>query len=199
MNDNRRAKLQRVLAKRQPDLTVLLENVEDPHNIAAVLRTCDSVGVQEIYVVDTKETSTSAVGYRSSAGSYKWLPVHRFSSLQACLAVMLPRYPLLLATHMSPRSSGLYEVALTQPLAIAFGNEYHGCSPELVAAAHGTLHIPQVGMVQSLNISVACAVVLYEAFRQKKAAGHYDAPRLSDTEQKEWMLRWGDYALSQQP
>lgn len=194
MNEKRRQIINKVLAHRQPDLTLILENIEDPHNVAAILRSADSVGLTEIFVVDTRGLMPSKpFGYRSSSGSIKWVSMHFFEDLAQCLQQVRLKYSLIWATHLSPRSLPLYETNLAQPAAIAFGNEYHGCSPDLIAASDGCLHIPQVGMAKSLNVSVACAVVLYEAFRQKNMAGHYNQPRLSSSEINRFKADWGDY------
>lgn len=199
MNDRRRNIVNKVLEARQPDITLILEDVEDPHNVAAILRSADSVGLTEIFVVDTQgKMPSKPFGYRSSSGSIKWVAMHFFDDLDRCLQQVRQKYPLILATHLSPRSLPLYQTNLAQPVAIALGNEYRGCSPRLVAASDGTLHIPQVGMAKSLNVSVACAVVLYEAYRQKKEAGHYDKPRLQPDEMSRLKAAWGDYEAIKQ-
>ncbi|MCU0373982.1 MAG: RNA methyltransferase [Chitinophagaceae bacterium] len=199
MNERRRSIVKKVLEARQPDITLILEDVEDPHNVAAILRSADSVGITEIFVVDTQgKMPAKPFGYRSSSGSIKWVTMHFFEELAQCLQKVRQKYPLILATHLSPRSLPLYQTNLAQPVAIAFGNEYRGCSAELLAASNGTLHIPQVGMAKSLNVSVACAVVLYEAYRQKLLAGHYNNPRLHPEEINRYKALWGDYEAIKQ-
>ena len=174
MTPARHEKLTRVLAKRQADLTLVLENVFDPHNISAVMRTCDAVGVQEIFILNTKIPRHKKFGARSSSSAAKWLTVHQFDDAEACFSEIKRRYERILTTHLGESSVGLYKIDLTQPTALVFGNEHSGVSDEIRALADGNFLIPQVGIIQSLNISVACAVTLYEAFRQKEQAGHYD-------------------------
>jgi tRNA (guanosine-2'-O-)-methyltransferase len=151
-----------------------MENVQDPHNISAVMRTCDAVGIQDLYVLTTRIPRHEKFGVKSSSSAAKWLTVHAYDDLEACLKAVRERYGKLYCTHLGMEARDLYEMDFTQSMALVFGNEHSGVSPEMVAACDGNFLIPQVGMIRSLNISVACAVTVYEAYRQKKAAGHYD-------------------------
>jgi tRNA (guanosine-2'-O-)-methyltransferase len=166
-------KLQAVLQRRQFDLTIVLENVFDPHNISAVMRTCDAVGVQELYILNTKIPRHKKWGARSSSSAAKWLTVHQFDDTDQCFDSIRSRGLKILTTHLDTQAVPLYAVDFTRPLALVFGNEHSGVSDEIRVKADGNFVIPQVGIIQSLNISVACAVTLYEAFRQKEKAGHY--------------------------
>lgn len=193
MTPERRDKLITVLSKRQPDLTVLLENVFDPHNISAVMRTCDAVGIQEVYILNTKIPRHKKWGARSSSSAAKWLTVHQFENAAECFSSLRKRYSKILTTHLSSDAVGLYQIDMTQPIALVFGNEHSGVSDEIRALADGNFIIPQVGIIQSLNISVACAVTLYEAFRQKNNAGHYNRNDMDHVMKqgllKEWELK----------
>lgn len=173
MTPERRDRLLQVLSKRQPDLAVVLENVFDPHNISAVMRTCDAVGIQDVYILNTKIPRHKKWGARSSSSAAKWLTVHQFENADDCFALLRQRYSTILTTHLSTDAVSLYEINFTRPVALVFGNEHSGVSEEIRQKADGNFIIPQVGIIQSLNISVACAVSLYEAFRQKNNAGHY--------------------------
>lgn len=191
MTPEREAKLRAVLAKRQPDLTVVLENVFDPHNISAVMRSCEAVGIQEIYVLNTKIPRHKKWGSRSSSSAAKWLTIHQFSDAAECYAVLRKKYKKILTTHLSTDAVGLYQVDFTEPIALVFGNEHAGVSDEFRALADGNFIIPQVGIIQSLNISVACAVTIYEAYRQKAAAGHYESVRLPGEVYEGLFREWG--------
>jgi tRNA (guanosine-2'-O-)-methyltransferase len=193
MNPERNEKLTAVLNHRQPDLTVILENVFDPHNIAAVMRTCDAVGIQEIFVISTKIPVRKRWGSKSSSGAIKWLTVHQFANVDECIAEVRKRYSKIYTTHLATNSVGLYELNLTEPVALVFGNERTGCSDEIIAHADGNFIIPQVGVIQSLNISVACAVTIYEAYRQKKAAGHYESSRIPIEQRAALLKEWAMY------
>lgn len=190
MTPERHDKLTRVLTNRQADITVVLENVFDPHNVSAVMRTCDAVGVQDIYILNTKIPRHKKWGFRSSSSAAKWLSVHQFENAEECFSSLRKRYSKILTTHLSSDAVGLYEINMTEPLALVFGNEHSGVSEEIRALADGNFIIPQVGIIRSLNISVACAVTLYEAFRQKKNAGHYNRQSLDVVRYEEIFKEW---------
>lgn len=190
MTPERKNRLTYVLDHRQHDLTVVLENVFDPHNISAVMRTCDAVGVQDIFVVNTRIPLHKKWGPRSSSSADKWLTVHQFDDLEACFKVLRQRYQKIYTTHLSSDAVGLHEMDLTRSTALVFGNEHSGVSEECRALADGNFIIPQVGIIQSLNISVACAITLYEAFRQKHIAGHYAHSRLPEAYRTQLMDSW---------
>ncbi len=191
MTPERKQRLTHVLAKRQPDLTVVLENVFDPHNISAVMRTCDAVGVQEVYILNTKIPRHKKWGAKSSSSAAKWLTVHQFDHAEECFSSLRKRYSTILTTHLSADALSLHEVDLTKSIALVFGNEHSGVSGEIRALADGNFIIPQVGIIQSLNISVACAVTLYEAYRQKNIAGHYNRDDMNDVMKKKLLDEWG--------
>ena len=190
MTPEREERLKNVLYKRQPDLTVVLENVFDPHNISAVMRTCDAVGIQDMYVLNTKIGKHKKWGARSSSSAAKWLTVHEHSDASACFAELRKKFPLILTTHLSSSAVSLFEIDFTNPVALIFGNEHDGVSEEIRALSDGNFVIPQVGMIRSLNISVACAVSLYEAFRQKQAASHYNKIKLPESDQQALWKIW---------
>ena len=176
MNEIRKDKLNRVLKKRQFDITVVMENVYDPHNISAVMRTCDAVGIQEIYILNTSIPVHKKFGAKSSSSAAKWLTIHTFTDTTACIQALRSRYNKIYTTHLSDEAVSLYNLDLTESVALIFGNEHAGVSDEIGKLADGNFIIPQVGIIQSLNISVACAVTIYEAFRQKSLANQYNQP-----------------------
>lgn len=190
MTPERRQKLTAVLEKRQPDLTVVLENVFDPHNISAVMRTCDAVGIQEVYILTTKIPRHKKWGARSSSSAAKWLTVHQFDNAEECFSLLRRKYTKILTTHLSSDAVNLYDVNMTEPIALVFGNEHSGVSDEIRAMADGNFIIPQAGIIQSLNISVACAVTLYEAYRQKSLAGHYNRDNMDNAMKQELIKQW---------
>lgn len=191
MTPQRRERLLSVLRKRQPDLTVVLENVFDPHNISAVMRTCDAVGIQELYVLTNKIPRHKKWGARSSSSAAKWLTVHQYEDAELCFADIRKKYNKVYTTHLSSDAVSLYEINFTDSVALVFGNEHNGVSEEIRAMADGNFLIPQMGIIQSLNISVACAVSIYEALRQKTNAGHYAQQRLEDSRFNTLLQEWG--------
>ncbi len=191
MTPERRSRLLSVLNKRQPDLTVVLENVFDPHNISAVMRTCDAVGIQEIYVLNNKIPKHAKWGAKSSSSAVKWLTVHQYEDAQECFEAIRKKYSKIYTTHLSSDAVNLYDINFTDSVALVFGNEHSGVSDEIRAMADGNFLIPQMGIIQSLNISVACAVSIYEALRQKTKAGHYKQQRLDDATFTTLLDEWG--------
>jgi tRNA (guanosine-2'-O-)-methyltransferase len=190
MTNERRHKIESVLSKRQNDLTVVLENVGDPHNISAVMRSCDAIGIQEIYVLNTKMPRHKKWGARSSSSAAKWLTVHQFENAEECFAELRKKYSTILTTHLATDAVSLYQLDLTKPTALVFGNEHSGVSEEIIKLADGNFIIPQVGIIRSLNISVACAVSLYEAFRQKHNSGHYEKQKLDAESYSSLFKQW---------
>ena len=176
INERRLNLLNDVISKRQTNITVILENVHDTHNIGAVVRTCESIGIYEVILLYTHEHLKNRkikIGRRTSAGARKWVEVVRFNDAKLCFEYVKTKYDNVLATNLSETAQSIYDIDLTGSIAIMFGNEKEGITPEALSYVDGNILIPQAGMVQSLNISVACSVVLYEAFRQRKTKGLY--------------------------
>jgi len=192
MTPERSQKLRSVLNKRQPNLTVVMENVQDPHNISAVMRSCDAVGIQDIYIITTKVPRHRKFGAKSSSSAAKWLTIHTFDSVELCYEALRKQYNKIYTTHLASNAESLYSIDFAaNSVALVFGNEHEGVSELARKLADGNFIIPQVGIIQSLNISVACAVSIYEAFRQKQVAGHYNEPALGAAHMQTVMKQWG--------
>jgi len=191
MTPERFDRLTNVLNKRQPDITVVLENVFDPHNISAVMRTCDAVGLQDIYILNNKIPPHRKWSSKTSSSAAKWLTIHQFADPLECFAELRKYYKKIYTTHLSTDAISLHQLDLTEPVALIFGNEHSGVSEEIIAMADGNFIIPQVGIIKSLNISVACAVTLYEAFRQKNNVAHYDTSKLESKKLESIRNEWG--------
>lgn len=191
MTPERSERLNNVLNKRQPNITVVLENVADPHNISAVMRTCDAIGVQDIYVLNTDIQRHKKWGAKSSSSAAKWLTVHQFTDVKSCFEALRKNYNKIYITHLAADAVSLHQLDLTDSVALVFGNEHSGVSDELIGLCNGNFIIPQVGIIKSLNISVACAVTLYEAYRQKSIAGHYSKQQLSPERMQQLKTEWG--------
>jgi tRNA (guanosine-2'-O-)-methyltransferase len=189
ITERRLNRMTSTLRRRQPDLTVVIENVHDPHNISAVLRSCEAVGAPRVHLVYTQE-SEPRLSTGVSASALKWLNVVRHPSIEACYQALRAEGFSILATALHDDFIDLHDADLTRPTAVVFGNEKRGCSDEAVKMADGTLRIPMMGMVQSLNISVACAVTLYEALRQRRVVGAYDAPKLPESDRRDTLNFW---------
>ncbi|BAT71379.1 tRNA (guanosine-2'-O-)-methyltransferase [Thermosulfidibacter takaii ABI70S6] len=177
-----------VLAKRQPDLVVVMEKIKNPHNASAILRSCDAFGVQDVYII--KEGKSLGVSKTVSSGSYKWLTLHFFEDTTECLMYLKERGFKILTTHLSTQSVDIREFDLTQKIAIVIGSELEGVSEEALSLSDANIIVPMVGFVQSFNVSVATALILYEAFRQRDAKGLYSKPRMEKARRKELYREW---------
>ncbi len=191
MTAERTEKLLRVLKSRQSNLAVVMENVQDPHNISAVMRTCDAVGIQDLYVLNTKISRHEKFGAKSSSSAAKWLTLHQFEDIEECFKALRTNYHTILTTHLASNSISLYDIDFTKSIALVFGNEHDGVSEEVRNLSDGNFIIPQMGIIRSLNISVACAVSIYEALRQKTIAGQYKQSSLNENRMNELMNEWG--------
>lgn len=185
----RRARIERVLALRQADLALVLANIHDPHNVSAIYRSCDAFGVPEVHLYYT-HAAFPALGRKTSASARKWVDTVRHKDRDSLSAALRAKGMRLLATACSPAARPLREWDFTRPTAVIMGNEHGGVDAELADMADGELYIPMKGMIQSFNVSVAAAVILAEACRQREAAGMYDAPSYGPQEYARRLDAW---------
>ncbi|WP_135228869.1 tRNA (guanosine(18)-2'-O)-methyltransferase TrmH [Deinococcus fonticola] len=188
------AKILRVLQKRQPTLTVLMDEVNKPHNLSAIVRTCDAVGVLEAHAVPPsggKLAEFEGHTYDATSGSaHKWVKVNKQTDALAAVRELQGRGFQVLATHLSQRSVDYREVDYTRPTCVLLGAEKWGVGDGAAQAADHNIVIPMFGMVQSLNVSVAAATILFEAQRQRLAAGMYAAPQLAPADLAALAFEW---------
>ncbi|MBQ3059560.1 MAG: RNA methyltransferase [Desulfovibrio sp.] len=185
----RKARFREVISYRQPDLTLVLANIHDPHNVSAIYRSCDAFGVSEVHLYYT-DTPFPALGRKSSASARKWVDSVRHKDEASLFTCLRERGFQILATSCESSARPLRQWDFTLPTAIVMGNEHSGVNAELLARADGHLYIPMYGMIQSFNVSVAAAVILAEAARQREAAGMYARPRLSEEEMAARLEDW---------
>lgn len=178
-----------VLDQRQPDLTVLLEDVQIPRNFAALLRTCDAVGVLEAHAV-WRERGQLKISRPASGGTRKWVPVRKHKELDGAVTHLRERGLRIVAAHLADRAVDYREVDYTRPTAILLGQEETGVTPEALEMADDLVVIPMMGMGLSLNVSVAAALILFEARRQREAAGLYGQPRLDPEVREALLFEW---------
>ena len=185
---DRRETVDRVLAQRQPDLTVLAEALHKPRNFSAIIRTCDAVGINEVHAVPGEDGL--AVHWNTSQGAEKWVSVCRHENLgDACRHLRGAGFQLI-AAHLSETAVDYREIDYTLPTALVVGTELWGVSEAALAEIDHEIVIPMKGMTQSLNVSVACAIVLYEALRQRDAAGLYAKRRLRGEAHRRQRFEW---------
>lgn len=190
--ERRKNKIFKVLEQRQPDLTVVMENIHDPHNVSAMLRSCDAVGIPQVNLIYTS-AKYPKIGSKSSSSANKWIGRRKFPSVVECYGALRQEGFQILATKLDENARQLYEFDLTKPTAFVFGNEHAGVTDDAAGMADATVYIPMMGMIQSLNVSVACAVTIYEALRQRMAKRYYDSPQYGAEElerlKEEWLKK----------
>ncbi|GEM45957.1 tRNA (guanosine(18)-2'-O)-methyltransferase TrmH [Deinococcus cellulosilyticus] len=188
MKQARLQKIQRVLSLRQPTLTVLLEEVHKPHNLSAILRSCDAVGAMEAHAIVPRGGMPT---YNATSGSAeKWVPLHTHKEVLPTIESLQQKGFQVLATHLSERAVDYRDVDYTRPTCILLGAEKWGVSEAAAKAADQNIIIPMMGMVQSLNVSVAAATILFEAQRQRQVAGMYQEPQIDPETLKRLTFEW---------
>ena len=185
---DRRNKLDRVLARRQPDLTVLAESLYKPRNFSAIVRTCDAVGINELHAVPGADGL--GIYWKTSQGAEKWVKVRDHDTLEAACAHLRERGFQLVAAHLSDQAKDYRALDYTRPTALVVGSELFGVSEAALAESDQQVKIPMMGVTESLNVSVACAIVLYEAMSQRQAAGMYGQTRLDESLMSKQRFEW---------
>ncbi|MGI9628690.1 MAG: tRNA (guanosine(18)-2'-O)-methyltransferase TrmH [Longimicrobiales bacterium] len=189
MTPERYQRIREVLAQRTTDLTVLMEQVNKPHNFSAIVRTCDAVGVGVAHAV-IPAGSKLGVQHYAAGGSAAWVDVKSHDTVESAATQLKASGFRIIAAHRSQSSVPLTDVDLTRPVAVMVGAELDGISGSGLSLADEVVEIPMSGMVGSLNVSVATAVILYEALRQRKAHSSYQPTRLSKAEQDRLAIEW---------
>ena len=179
MSPERYQRIREVLEKRQTDLTVCLENVHKPHNVSAVVRTCDAVGIHRVHTVWEKQYQFRR---GTAMGSQQWVRQTNHMNIADAMTDLKGQGMQVLVTNLSDTAVDFRDIDYTKPTAILFGQEKYGATDEAKALADQDIVIPMMGMVQSLNVSVAAALVLYEAQRQRTIAGMYNTQHLAEEE-----------------
>lgn len=181
ITSKRKERILNVLKGRQKDLTLVLNNIHDAHNVSAILRSCDAFSVFQVHLLYNAQPFP-ALGHKCSASAKKWLEIKRYKKSEDLLQDFESQGLQTLTTGFSSKALPLHLWDLTLPTAIILGNEHSGVETEITSRVNGELYIPMQGMVQSLNVSVAAAIILYEAWRQRLKSGKLDTPSLSPDE-----------------
>ncbi len=194
MRPERYARLRAVLKKRQPDLTVLMEQVHKSHNLSAILRNCDSVGILEAHAVPPRDGLDLSL--HTSAGASKWVRVRRHKSTDLAITVLHEGGFRVVAAHPAPDATDFRDVDYTVPTAVMVGAELEGMSARGLELADELISIPMMGMAKSLNVSVATALILSEAMSQRREAGLYDECRIPAERFETLLFEWAYPRLS---
>lgn len=190
MTQRRKKKMKKVLSQRQFDIFVVLENIHDPFNVSAILRTCEGFGIQYIYLLYTIEKFPE-INKKVSASAYKWITLEKFQDIHSCFQKLKNNQCRIYATSIDEKAKSYLEIDWSQPSAIVFGNEHRGCSQEILNQADELIFIPMKGMVQSFNVSVSVGIILSEIIRQreitKKSSSVWDDKK--EKIFKQWLAR----------
>lgn len=189
MIPRRYERIKQVLNQRQPDLTVLTEDVHKPHNLSAIIRTCDAVGIFAVHAVNRH--SDVPTYSQVAQGSEKWVKLHSHTNIKTAIQQLQQQNHKVYAAHLSDEAIDYRQVDYTKPTAILLGTEKWGVTDEAADLVDGHIVIPMQGMVQSLNVSVANAVVLFEAQRQRLEAGMYQETSLDTEVYQQTIFEWG--------
>jgi len=191
LNEKRVERIEHTLKRKQLTLEVFLDNVDSSQNISAIIRSCDGVGVLNFYYANQKDLDVK-IHKTITQGSHHWLYRERIDSAEKVFFLKGKQEEgfQVLVTHLSDKSVSYRKVDYTQKTLVVMGNECEGISEEVLALADEVVIIPMQGMAQSLNVSVATALLLYEAERQLDEAGRYDEPQLSSKRQEEIKFEW---------
>lgn len=194
MTPERYRRLRASLDRRQPDLTVIMDGVHKPHNIAAIVRTCDAVGISDVHAILPRHRSRAR--WNTAMGAQHWVRLHEHRSGVETVAALQGQGMQVLAAHFSEQAVPYREIDFTRPTALLLGTEKYGVSAESVAAADRHVVIPMMGMVASFNVSVAAAIMLAEACEQRRRAGLYDSARLDPEVYRQTLFRWAHPRLA---
>lgn len=189
VEEKRLNRMKEVLSKRQKDLIVFVDDVKNEHNFSAIIRTCDAVGVLNLYYRYSLKREIP-VNEGITMGAHKWVFLEKVNEPVEFLKKKKEEGFQIVATHLSEESINFREVDYTLPTVIVVGNEMSGVGEDILKVADRKIIIPMYGMVQSLNVSVATGVILYEAQRQREQKGFYEKPTLSEEEIEKILKKW---------
>lgn len=191
ISPQRLERFRQVVEKRQLDWIVVLENIVDGHNLGAVLRSCDAVGVQQVFILQTEEDlrfKKVKIGQKTSAGGKRWLSIRYFYDRESCFEALRKIVDKVYCSQLVEESLSLYDLPMHESHALVFGNEHEGLSPQTAALCDASFKIPMYGLAQSLNISVACAVSLYTGLQEREKRGMYAHNNSASPQEKQLLL-----------
>ena len=190
MTPERHQKILDVLKLRQPDLTVIADSVHKGRNIAAIRRSCDAMGVGDMHAVIPDDFEQRRFA-GTTMGSHKWVRLHQYDNITEAVSRVKQNGMKVVAAQLGEGAKDFREIDFTQPTAILMGAEISGVSDDGIALTDEIFSIPMLGMVESYNVSVACALILNEAIRQRIHAGQLEQVKLSESEIQTLIFEWG--------
>jgi len=188
MTPERYEKILKVLHSRQMDLTVITDQVHKGQNLSAIIRTADAVGIHRVHAVYDKGVYRPHTG--TAMGSHKWVQTTIHQNIVTPIEELQQQGFQVLAAHFDDRAVDYREVDYTKPTALLLGAEKWGVSEGACSRVDGTVIIPMMGMAESFNVSVACAIILAEAQRQRNALGMYGECQIPHEEYQTLLFEW---------
>ncbi|PHV63706.1 TrmH family RNA methyltransferase [Cyanobacterium aponinum] len=197
MDYRRLEKIKRILQRRQPDLTLITDNVNNFRNLSSIIRSCEAVGIMEVHLVNNQQEKLYLIN-KVTAGAERWLTQTRHSSIVTGINHLKKKGFTIYATHLGDpegiccavRTLDYRKMDYTKPTAFVVGSEKKGISEEALENADYHISIPMMGMTQSLNVSVATAIILFEAQRQREEKGYYQQLRMSQEIYEKTIFEW---------
>lgn len=187
VNEDRLNKMKQILYTRQDTLRVFMDYVYSPHNLAAIVRTCDAVNIGKLYYRHQKKVK---LNNEITMGAHKWIFHEYIDDIEEFYQKIKKEGYQVVVTLLDEDTIDFREVDYTKPTLIVLGNEVDGASETSIKYADKKVIIPMYGMSQSLNVSVANAVILYEAQRQRSLKGMYDKPQLPQEIIEKTLKKW---------
>ena len=189
MTPERFQKIKKILDKRQPDLTIIMDNVHKPHNLAAIIRSCDAIGIGHIHYI-SKNHNKVGLNLKAASGSNHWVKLHNHENKKKLFTKLRNQGHTIFAANNSVNAIDFRKANYTNASTIILGAELDGVSNEAINLADQEIRIPMEGMVESLNVSVANAVILFEIQRQRQKANLYKKRRIDDDEYKRLLFEF---------
>ena len=190
ITEERKTRFYELIAQRTRHLTIILEDIYQPHNASAVLRTCDCFGIQDVHIIENK--NKYEVNPDVALGSAKWLTLYKYNRSQSntasCISTLKQKGYRIVATTPHQQDFTPGTLPLDTPFALIFGTELQGLTPEAIELADEYIRIPMFGFTESLNISVSAAILLYSLTNRLRNS---DIPwTIPDDEKTMVLLRW---------
>lgn len=167
INLTREERVQKVMTQRKIDLALVLENLSEGLNISAILRTAEGFGVGLVCIIHSRSVKPK-LSMQASSGAMKWLDIKYYTSITICLKLLKKSGFKIISSVVDPKASPLWEQSFRGKVAIMVGNEAKGLSQKAINLSDKKVYLPMSGLTESLNVSVAAALFLYEVIRQKE-------------------------------
>ncbi|HCI71870.1 MAG TPA: rRNA methyltransferase [Balneola sp.] len=193
ISEARWKRMNEVLDLRTQHITVVLEDIYQPHNASAVLRSCDGFGIQDVHVIETNNEFDASS--EVTIGADQWLSIHRYNKPKAdnvskCFSTLKEKGYQIVATTPHENDHNLDELDISKPTALVFGTELEGVTAQVLEQADSFVKIPMSGFSESFNISVSAAICLYDTSTRLRNTVSRSDWGLSEERREELLLEW---------